>query len=329
MVILKSLLSMGFGPSRFSTASLKGNTSTVLRSLAMLMSTQAMSRQTLTKSLELVTAGPVRVDQGAVMTETPRPLVVMLAWMLAKKKHINKYCEFYVRRGCDVLTINITPWQLLWPVSGSQVVADEVLHFLHKNKSCQPLYLHGFSVGGYVWGEVMVKMKQDLPRYQPVIDRIVGQAWDSAADVTEIQVGLPLAVFPRNPIMRMALSKYIAYHLKAFDEEATSHYIRSSQMFHTSLVHSPALLLLSKTDPVGSLASNLRLKETWESMGIKVSWKCWDDSKHVSHYLKYKEEYIKTLENFWDSLNLTKKSQQEENQAEQREVQREKFQAKL
>ncbi|KAG8302546.1 hypothetical protein J6590_031616 [Homalodisca vitripennis] len=98
---------------------------------------------------------------------------------------------------------------------------------------------------------------------------IVGQAWDSAADVTEIQVGLPLAVFPRNPIMRMALSKYIAYHLKAFDEEATSHYIRSSQMFHTSLVHSPALLLLSKTDPVGSLASNLRLKETWESMGIK------------------------------------------------------------
>uniref|UniRef100_A0A1B6G857 Peptidase S9 prolyl oligopeptidase catalytic domain-containing protein n=2 Tax=Cuerna arida TaxID=1464854 RepID=A0A1B6G857_9HEMI len=114
-----------------------------------------------------------------------------------------------------------------------------------------------------------------------------------------------------------------------FAEEATSHYIRSSQMFHTTLVHSPALLLLSKTDPVGSLASNLRLKETWESMGIKVSWKCWDDSKHVSHYLKYKEEYIKTLENFWDSLNLTKKNQQEENHTEQQEVQREKLQAKL
>lgn len=84
-----------------------------------------------------------------------------------------------------------------------------MLQFLHHNPVCQPLYLHGFSVGAYVWAEVMVRMNQDLQRYQPVIDRIVGQAWDSAADVTEMDVGLPLAVFPNNPIFRTALQKYI------------------------------------------------------------------------------------------------------------------------
>jgi len=317
MVVLRSLISVGLTTAKHLKAPFKPD---LVQSVA-LMSTQ-MSVRPVSKSLELVSCvTPTPVTQPS----PPRPLVVMLAWMLAKKKHINKYCEFYVRRGCDVLTVNITPWQLLWPVSGSQVVAGEVLRFLHVDAGCKPLILHGFSVGGYVWGEVMVKMNQERERYKHIVDRIIGQTWDSAADVTELQVGLPLAVFPRNPILRMALGKYIAYHLKAFDEEATSHYIRSSQMFHTTLVHRPALLLLSKTDPVGSLSSNLRLKDTWESMGMKVNWKCWDDSKHVSHYLKYKDEYIEILEKFLDSLDKERKQEH----TVERENAREKLQAKL
>lgn len=39
--------------------------------------------------------------------------------------------------------------------------------------------------------------------------RIVGQTWDSAADITDMPEGMPLAIFPNNPILRMALSKYI------------------------------------------------------------------------------------------------------------------------
>lgn len=63
-----------------------------------------------------------------------------------------------------------------------------------------------------------------------------------------------------------------------------------------------------------------------------MTWKCWDDSKHVSHYLKYKNEYIETLERFLDSLNTTEK--QRENQLKEDsflrgETQKEKLQAKL
>lgn len=270
------------------------------------VSNRHYSRHTLSKSLELISVDNVEVvkqkSPPLLVTEKRRPLVVMLAWMLAKKQHLNKYAEVYLKRGYDVLTVHITPWQLMWPVNGTQVVADEVLQFLHHNSVCQPLVLHGFSVGGYVWGEVMVRMKQDLERYQHVIDRIIGQAWDSAADVTEIHIGLPLAIFPKNPILRTALEKYVRYHLKTFHAAATIHYLRSSQLFHTNLVHSPALLLVSKSDPVGSVSSNLRVRDTWRSMGIKTYWKCWDDSKHVSHFLKYRSDYIQTLEAFLDSL---------------------------
>lgn len=41
------------------------------------------------------------------------------------------------------------------------------------------------------------------------MDRICGQVWDSAADVTEVPVGVPKALFPRNPTLQAALRKYM------------------------------------------------------------------------------------------------------------------------
>lgn len=60
------------------------------------------------------------------------------------------------------------------------------------------------------------------------------------------------------------------YHMKTFHQQATRYYIRSSQIFHIAAIPVPALLFVSKTDPVGTLASNLSLRDTWESSGIKV-----------------------------------------------------------
>lgn len=62
-----------------------------------------------------------------------------------------------------------------------------------------------------------------------------------------------------------------SYHLKTFDKVATRHYIRASQMFHTSVVKAPAQIFLSKTDPIGTVSSNGRLREAWENMGVQVS----------------------------------------------------------
>jgi hypothetical protein len=59
--------------------------------------------------------------------------------------------------------------------------------------------------------------------------------------------------------------------MKTFHESATSHYIRSSQMFHGNLAHAPALFLISKTDPVGAESSNQSVREDWEANGVKVS----------------------------------------------------------
>lgn len=89
-----------------------------------------------------------------------------------------------------------------------QLVTADVVKFLESNASYSPLILHGFSIGGYVWGECMVEMAKDMDRYRPIFERIVAQIWDSAADIPEIPVGFPKSVFPRNRILQNALRKY-------------------------------------------------------------------------------------------------------------------------
>lgn len=50
-----------------------------------------------------------------------KPLVIMMCWLMAKPKHILKYADLYVNNGFDVISVRITPWQLLWPAKGTQV----------------------------------------------------------------------------------------------------------------------------------------------------------------------------------------------------------------
>lgn len=135
--------------------------------------------------------------------------MLILSWLQAKHKHLKKYAELYTEQGFDVLIAQITPWQLLWPVKGSQPVAVDIVKFLHNNPSYAPMVIHGFSVGGYLWGECMAHMALDLDKYKPLLSRISAQIWDSAADITEIPVGVPKALFPKNMALQNALRSYM------------------------------------------------------------------------------------------------------------------------
>ncbi|KAL7738125.1 hypothetical protein ACLKA6_006470 [Drosophila palustris] len=226
---------------------------------------------------------------------TGNPLVLMMAWLMAKQKHLKKYAEIYTEMGFDVMVVHITPWQLLWPAKGTQVVAAETLKFLENNKSYAPIVMHGFSVGAYQMGEIMLQMSRDMDRYGSILDRFACQIWDSAADITEIPVGLPKSIFPKNERMQSALRNYTLYHMKTFHNQATIHYMRSSQMFHSTLLKVPALFFVSENDPIGPPSSNHMVRENWERANIKVTFKCWQRSAHAGHLIKHRDEYLETL----------------------------------
>jgi len=301
----KNLTNSRMVNNRYSNSSL---TNHPLLSAALISSKRYLSTQEITKNLLLFSDDRINADKDPktlrLKNQREKPLVLVLAWLQAKHKHLKKYAELYTNQGYDVLVAQITPWQLLWPVKGTQVVAFDIVKFLNNNESYTPMIIHGFSVGGYLWGECMVHMARDLDKYTPLLNRISAQIWDSAADITEIPVGVPKALFPKNETLENALRSYMLYHLKTFHDVATIHYMRSSQLFHFSLVQAPALFLVSKTDPVGAVDSNQRVREALESKGISVTWKCWDKSPHVGHFTKHREEYIESLFNHLNSANL-------------------------
>lgn len=97
--------------------------------------------------------------------------------------------------------------------------------------------------------------------------------------------------------------------MKTFHNQATIHYMRGSQMFHSTLVKAPALILVSENDLIGPTKSNLEVKNNWEPAGIKVTFKSWEKSGHVTHMIHHKEEYIGLLykhleENMLEQLAL-------------------------
>ncbi|XP_045478994.1 uncharacterized protein LOC123683995 isoform X1 [Harmonia axyridis] len=287
-------------------SSASGHLTANIKNTFMAFSKRSFSRLELTKNLALISRDQInsKVTNLKLHDQTGRPCVLLLSWLMAKRKHMMKFVDYYLNKDCDVLCINVTPWQLLWPTKGTQIVAADILRFLDSNYVNGQCLLHGFSVGAYLWAEVMVQMAAQQDRYKPVIDKFVGQVWDSAADVTEISVGLPVAVFPKNYVMQKALSQYIQYHMRTFNKVATRHYIRASQMFHTNLIKCPAQIFISKTDPIGAEASNMRVKESWENMGVKVYFKCWEKSPHVGHYQKHREEYLGHLDKFLEDIKF-------------------------
>lgn len=49
-----------------------------------------------------------------------------------------------------------------------------------------------------------------------------------------------------------------------------------------------------------------RVVDNWISMGINVTWKCFDRSPHVGHFMKHRDEYISYLMAHLQSVNMIK-----------------------
>ncbi|KAL0830000.1 hypothetical protein ABMA28_003458 [Loxostege sticticalis] len=254
--------------------------------------------QALNKNLQYISNEKIKLNadpKTLKLDKQPnKPLCIIMNWMLARPEHVMKYASLYLEQGFDVVSVSCSPWQLMWPLKGSQLVGADLIRFMSSNDH-GPMVLHGFSVGAYVWAEALVFALKEKEKYQPVLERVVAQVWDSAADITEIPVGFPSAVFPKNMFLQNALRTYTKYHLKKFHDAATSHYLRASELFHVSPCRAPALFLLSRSDPVGAERSNRSVHDSWVNIGIKCTWHCWDRSPHVLHYNKHPKEYLQLL----------------------------------
>ncbi|XP_030034997.2 uncharacterized protein LOC115450962 isoform X1 [Manduca sexta] len=269
--------------------------------------------QNINKNIQFISNDKVKLKiDPATMKLNQRmnkPLCIIMNWMLAKPNHVMKYANIYLEQDYDVINVSCSPLQLMWPAKGSQVIAADLLKFLESNEDFGPLVVHGFSVGAYVWAELLVHTTHNKARYQPILDRVAAQIWDSPADVYEIPIGLPSAIFPKNKIMQKTLRAYCIFHMNLFHNVATKHYMRATQVYHNTPCRAPGLFLCSLTDPVGAAKRSKHAHDSWVAMGLKCNWKCWEKSPHVQHYLHHPEEYLTALLCHLDDCGLLHKQE--------------------
>jgi len=199
--------------------------------------------------------------------------------------------------------VKTTPWQLLWPVNGSHLVANDLLSFLYQNPNYYKTVIHGFSVGAYLWGEVMVKISEDIGKYGPTMKRICGQIWDSPVDYNEIPIGVPKSVFPTNAFLRKSLERYIVFHMK-YQDSSTKHHLKATAQFYNSNIIAPALFLFSLSDPMISHESIETCSKMWQEKGISVNLRAWAQSPHVGIYQRHPDEYQEEVKKFLQRHNI-------------------------
>jgi hypothetical protein len=262
--------------------------------------------QRLTKNLSFREAYDSHIDQAS------RPLVLLYGWLVAKAKHIHKYGDFYLNKGFDVLHIKVQPDQLLWPVR-AQAVVHRALEFASEaRRQDQPVLVHGFSVGGYLFGETLVKILQN-EQFANVGERLQAQIFDSPVDFDGVPQGVARAVTPV-PALQTAIQATLEAYLKVFDKPVQSHYLRSSAYAAQNKLAVPSLFMYSSADPIGVPAPIEKLIDEWSARGIHVDARDFGDSAHVSHYHQYPVEYITLLNSFLHKVGLIQQQERDRNQ---------------
>ena len=225
-----------------------------------------------------------------------RPLALILPFLGAQQKHLIKFANIYHSQGFDVVVGQIASWNMLVPAFKTQPVAVDIVKFLHNNDYYDKIFVHGFSVGAYMYGECILHMLKDMQKHQSIIDRVQGEIWDSLTNFHEIAIGISRALFEHNPILQKGLESYLLFHLRTFKSLTTNHLKLAGETFHsTKNVHAPSLFFLSKSDIVSGEPGIRRSIADFEEMNVESTSKCFDKSPHVEHYRFYREEYTQAL----------------------------------
>ncbi len=178
--------------------------------------------------------------QSVPTVMTSRPLVIILAWMLAKDSHLEKYRQLWFRRGFDVLTVKTSPIDLLLPPIGGRVVASNLVKYLTEiSPQYNEIVIHAFSVGGYQYGEILLKLRSS-DRYKSICDSLKGIIIDSMVHVEDAAPGLSRAV-TKNFILQPLLEASIAGFLALTKSISMENYRKSSNEIFENFLRLPGI----------------------------------------------------------------------------------------
>ncbi|XP_028390930.1 transmembrane protein 53-like [Dendronephthya gigantea] len=250
----------------------------------------------------------MQLKYGAVMTQplednSLKPLVVILGWNDCKPKHLKKYSDIFEDKGWSTICLPAKSFNTFFR-TGTKVkklglyIAEVIKDQTEKD---QPVFLYSFSNGGIaVYFHLTEALTTPGGQFYNSFN-VVGSVFDSCPNKPTIESIERVQISITEQMKNSVLRSIVWYAVRLF----LPFLVKTTPLLHRIFddlgklpLKSPQLFLYSKGDYLAYCDDIEEHIEDRKAQGVRVFSKCWDDSLHVQHYIKYPEEYLKLLQEF-------------------------------
>ena len=243
--------------------------------------------------------------------QTRSSLVILFAFLYATPKMINMYCDFYHKRGLDVLLVRGHLKYFLWPPS-CQWFVRRLLVVLKNNEivaSKEHLVVHAISVGAYIYTTMMLEMFHQQ-RYSGIAKKIQGHVLDSVTTGGTSRMIEGAVQYMKTTFVKSVATVGARFYLFLTSSYTLDFYDITVDLITNNPIDVPSLFFYCLDDPIAPAESVERIIKRWKTHNnSSVISKHWEHSKHSAHILFHTEEYENTLNGFLNDIyNKNKKS---------------------
>ena len=236
-------------------------------------------------------------------------IVVLCGWLGAKPRQLRVFTEWYHQKGFDVLSFAVGPKHVLFPKTAQQMM-EKVINVASCPDESNPtsksdrIIFHHFSVGGYLFGQMLRVLNQNQGKYSDFVPKIKAQIFDSPPDIAGVPAGIAASVGITNKVVAKGIELSVTAMLSALSQTTGVEHTAASKSFHNNFVRAPSLWFYSLADPVANHKDCDIVIGKWRQAGTTVETCVWENSKHIQHAKKDPVKYFGTLNDFLSRHNV-------------------------
>lgn len=237
----------------------------------------------------------------------------LFGWTGSSFKHLQKYSEYYEKKGESVVRYCPSPFFIYKPHPRKEYkqMSLDLLKLLRDNGlEKRPIFFHTFSNGGtYMYYALCQELvKKGIAMRGTVLDSTPGKSGYYLIKGSVAQVS------PGNSLIKNTIAvsvytyceiflryKFLLDSLLMKDTAKTEDY---RYFLHRSMVAQPnlgpQLCLFSKTDDVTYYRDVQLFIQERKKLGVDIEGKLWDESRHVKHLLDHPDDYVSMLDGFFE-----------------------------